>query len=151
MGFPPVDMSEDEHGATWLREHFHPEGLRCPRCGAGASQARLFRRTKRSRLDVYRCFACDQTFNLYTGTPFEGKHLRPLQVVLLLRGLTEGKSNPRLAGELGLNRTTVYYLRRELHEAGALLPDGGFVVDKRRNEAQKPDGRGGNRHGEQES
>ena len=138
-------MSEDEHGASWLREYFHPKGLSCPRCGAGASQARLFRRTKRSRLDAYRCFACDQTFNLYTGTPFEGKHLRPVQVVLLLRGLTEGKSNPRLAGELGLNRTTVYYLRRELQEAGAVLSDGGIVVNKGYSEPQRPDGRHGNR------
>ncbi|MGB3717236.1 MAG: helix-turn-helix domain-containing protein [Candidatus Promineifilaceae bacterium] len=143
-------MTEDEHGATWLHEHFHPEGLSCPRCGTDASQARLFRRTKRSQLDVYRCFVCDQAFNLYTGTPFEGKHLRPIQVVLLLRGLNEGKSNPRLAGELGLNRTTVYYLRRELQEAGAVQPDGGIVTGNRHNEPQKPDGRG-SRHGEQES
>jgi transposase-like protein len=77
-------------------------------------------------LDVYRCRVCDQAFNLYTGTPFEGKHLTPLQVVLLLRGLIEDKSNPSLASELGLNRTTVYHLRNELLEAGVLIASGGI-------------------------
>jgi hypothetical protein len=35
---------------------------------------------------VYRCSECEGTYNLYSGTLFEKKHLRPSQVVLLLRG-----------------------------------------------------------------
>lgn len=132
-------MTEDEHGAAWLREYFHPRGFSCPRCGTDASRARFFRRTKQSQLDVYRCYACDQAFNLYTGTPFEGKHLRPSQVILLLRGLTEGKSNPKLAGELGLNRTTVYYLRNELLEAGVVVSDGRIAVNRHYNRPGKLD------------
>ncbi len=120
-----MDLLGEESSVAWLLERYHPEGLRCPRCGANSDRARLFRRTKRSQLDVYRCMACGRTYNLYTGTPFEGKHLRPEQVTALLDGLAEGKSNPKLAGELGLNRTTVYYLRRELEESGVVWSDGG--------------------------
>jgi transposase-like protein len=116
MEFPVVDLFDDEHSKVWLLERFHPQGLKCPRCGAGVWRSRHFRRTKRSQLGVYRCCDCGQTYNLYTGTAFEGKHLRPAQVILLLRGLYEGRSNPELASELGLSRTAVYYLRQQLPE-----------------------------------
>jgi hypothetical protein len=35
---------------------------------------------------VYRCLKCEGIYNLYSGTLFEKKHLRPSQVILLLRG-----------------------------------------------------------------
>lgn len=114
MEFPVVGLLDDEFSKAWLLERFYPHGLKCPHCGAGVCRSRPFRRTKRSQLDVYRCYDCGQTYNLYTGTVFEGKQLRPAQVVMLLRGLYEGKSNSILAGELGLSRTTVYYLRQQL-------------------------------------
>jgi transposase-like protein len=81
---------------------------------------------------------CGRTYNLYTGTPFEGKHLRPEQVTSLLDGLAEGKSNPKLAGELGLNRTTVYYLRRELEESGVVRSDSGSIGQIRPDAKKEP-------------
>ena len=114
MEFPIVAFLDEAQSMAWFLERFHPHGMKCPRCGADVSRSRLFRRTKRSQLDVYRCYDCGQTHNLYTGTAFEGKQLRPAQVFMLLRGLYEGKSNSTLARELGLSRTTVYYLRRRL-------------------------------------
>jgi transposase-like protein len=121
MDIPVADLLDDECSTTWLLERFHPQGLICPRCGAGICRSRFFRRTKRSRLDVYRCYDCGQTHNLYTGTAFEGKQLRPSQVMLLLLGIKEGKSNPALASELGISRTAVYYLRRQLQDSQDLL------------------------------
>jgi transposase-like protein len=123
-------------------EQFHPDGLCCPRCGADTGRARHFRRTKRSQLTVYRCYSCGQAYNLYTGTPFEGKHLRPEQIISLLRGLAEGKSNPALAGELGIHRTTVYYLRRELldskdeHPSEILWPVDRYTIGSEKNSGQ---------------
>lgn len=97
-----------------LDEHFHPEGLRCPECGS--DDARYFRTTATSGLQVYRCQHCDKTYNLYSGTVFEKKHLRPAQVVMLLRGVCKGEWSAALADELCLSRTTVHELRKQVQE-----------------------------------
>jgi hypothetical protein len=73
-----------------------------------------------------------------------------LQVTSLLDGLAECKSNPKLAGELGLNRTTVYYLRRELEEAGFVWTDGGSKGQIRPGARQEPAvGTNNGRHGQE--
>ena len=53
-------------------------------------------------------------YTLYSGTVFEGKHLRPAQVVLLLRGVCKGEPSLALARELQLSRMTVHELRNAL-------------------------------------
>jgi len=114
MIFPITDLLDDEQSEQWLLEHFHPEGLRCQKCGS--TRRRLFRQTEISRLTVYRCLECEGIYNLYSGTLFEKKHLRPSQVVLLLRGIAKGEPSMRLAQELGVSRTTLHHLRKELQE-----------------------------------
>lgn len=124
MDFPLADLLDHERSTTWLLHHFHPGGLACPRCGAAHEDAYLFRKTKRSRLDVYRCKPCAQTYTLYSGTLFQGRHLPPAQVVLLLRGVVQGVSTAQLARELNLSRTTVHEIRQQLQRgAEALQPD----------------------------
>jgi len=92
MDFPIVDLIDDELSESWLLVHFHPDGLNCPHCGAGVNQARDFRETEASQLAVYRCQNCQGIYNLYSGTVLQGKHLRPAQAVLLLRGVCQGRS-----------------------------------------------------------
>lgn len=122
MIFPITDLLADRHSEQWLLEHFHPEGLSCPKCGS--TERRFFRQTQTSKLTVYRCLECEGIYNLYSGTIFEKKHLCPSQVVLLLRGVAKGESSMKLAQELGVSRTTVHYLRQELQEnAERLQPD----------------------------
>ena len=123
MIFPITDLLDDEQSKKWLLEHFHPEGLRCPKCGS--MRRRLFRETETSRLSVYRCLECEGIYNLYSATTlFEKKHLRPSQVVLLLGGVAKGESAMRLAQELGVSRATVHELRKELQQnARRLQPD----------------------------
>lgn len=123
MIFPITDLLDDGHSEKWLLEHFHPEGLRCPKCGS--TRRRFFRETQTSRLTVYRCLQCEGIYNLYSGTLFEKKHLRPSQVVLLLRGVSRGESSMRLAEELGVvSRSTVHELRKELQQnARRLQPE----------------------------
>jgi transposase-like protein len=122
MIFSITDLLDDEQSEKWLLEHFHPEGCRCPKCGS--TRRRFFRQTQTSKLTVYRCLRCEGIYNLYSGTLFEKKHLRPSQVVLLLRGLARGESSVRLTEELGVSRTTIHYLRKELQEnARGLQPD----------------------------
>ena len=122
MIFPITDLLDDEQSKKWLLEHFHPEGLRCPKCGS--MRRRLFRETETSRLSVYRCLECEGIYNLYSATLFEKKHLRPSQVVLLLGGVAKGESAMRLAQELGVSRATAHELRKELQQnARRLQPD----------------------------
>jgi len=114
MEFPITELLDYESSVAWIIEHFHPGGLRCPRCGKPKEQARAFRRTKRSQLVVYRCQGCHRTYNLYSGTLFAQTHLTPMQVVLLMRGICKGESSKVLAEELELNYGTVLSLRHEV-------------------------------------
>ena len=124
MDFPVADLPDDESSEQWLLKHFHPKGLRCPHCDARRAQARQFRRTRRSQVLVYRCHECQGLYNVYSGTIFQARHLRPAQVVLLLRGVCKGETTATLARELSLPRATVHVLRQQPQEnAQAMQPD----------------------------
>jgi hypothetical protein len=45
---------------------------------------------------------------------FEGKHLRPAQAILLLRGVCKGEPTATIAREIELARQTVHDLRKAL-------------------------------------
>jgi len=124
MEFPIVDLLSEEECEQWVSRHFHPDGLKCPRCGAGVEEAYYFRKTKRSKLTVYRCKHCLQPYNVYSRTVFEQRHLTPAQTILLLRGVLKGEPARTLAVELGLHEVTVLELRRDLQASAKLLqPD----------------------------
>ena len=114
MDFPITDLMHRDACVAWIQGHFHPDGLKCPHCQAGFEQARRFRQTKRSQLDVYRCQRCKGIYNLYSGTVFEGRHFRPEQAVLFVRGVCQGKSTAQLARELVISRTTATEVRQQL-------------------------------------
>jgi transposase-like protein len=123
--FPITDLLDQQASTQWVMQHFHVQGLHCPnsQCKAGVQDARVFRHTRRSGVTVYRCRLCHRIYTLYTGTVFEHKHLTPQQVVMLLRGMLKGESSAGLAKELGLARSTVHLIRRELQaNAQALQP-----------------------------
>ena len=111
MDFPITDLMSAKASTDWIMTHFHPDGLQCPHCGAAWAAAREFRTTRRSELIVYRCRRCRGIYNLYSGTIFEARQLRPAQVVLLVRGVLKGESAATLARELGTSRTTITELR----------------------------------------
>jgi len=129
MDFPITDLMHDQASTEWIMDHFHPTGLRCPHCQAGWDQAGEFRTTRKSQLTVYRCRVCYGIYNLYSGTIFEARHLRPAQVVLLMRGVLKGESAATLARELGVSRTTTTELRQIIQanaahsQPGSPLPD----------------------------
>lgn len=114
MDFPIVELMDHQACLQWLEEHFHLSGLKCLHCQAGLEQALLFRKTKRSDLDVYRCKICRGIYNLYSGTVFEGRYFTPEQTVLLIREVVQGKSSSKLARELKISRTTALEMRHLL-------------------------------------
>ena len=117
MDFPIHSLIDEEQAETWVLTHFHPEGLYCPNCQASVSEARNFRKTATSGLQVYRCKQCESLYNLYSGTVFAGTQFRPSQVVLLLRGVCQGVSSAQLARELGISRQTILSIRRKLQSS----------------------------------
>lgn len=121
MDFPIVSLIDDERAEQWLLKHFHPQGLHCPHCEASVEEAREFRKTETSCLQVYRCCLCNGVYNLYSGTVFAQKQYRPAQVVLLLQGFCKGFSSSQLARELGISRQTVLTIRRVLQESAQML------------------------------
>src|SRR5712692_201719 len=136
MDFPLLDICDDALDEIWLAQHFHPNGLTCPKCGRRVNDARFFGRTKRNHVTRYRCRHCEYVYTVYSGTVFASKQLRPVQVILLLRGVCKGESTASLARELGLAYDTLHHLRQRLHaQAVALqpntpLPDGVTETDE---------------------
>jgi transposase-like protein len=116
MIFPITKLLGDQASEKWLLRHLHPNGLRCPACQAGLKQARKFRVARRTQLSDYRCRQCGTVYNLYTGTVFAHKQLRPQQVVMLLRGICKGEPSTTLAEENAMSWRTVHELRRVLQD-----------------------------------
>jgi transposase-like protein len=114
MEFPITELLDHERSVAWIVQHFHRDGLKCPKCGASVAEARAFRTTQRSQLTTYRCQVCTTPYNLYSGTVFQQHHLTPQQVVLLMRGICKGETTNMLAQELQLNYKTVLDLRHAI-------------------------------------
>ena len=131
MDFPIVDLLDDDVSTAWLLKYFHPHGLKCPHCQASVKQARIFRRTARSQLNVYRCQQCTRIYTLYSGTVFAGRHLRPAQAVLLLRGVCKGEPSQLLARELKLSRATIHEVRQTLQANAERLQPNTPLKDQR--------------------
>lgn len=136
MEFPITELLDYENSVEWILKHFHPNGLACPKCQKGLEQARTFRRTQASELEVHRCKVCGAIYNLYTGTVFQGSQWTPRQVVLLMRGICKGETTRELAAELDLNYKTVLTMRHrvqanaELEQSTTALPDSHSETDE---------------------
>jgi len=123
MDFPIVDLFDDDISEVWLLKYFHQNELRCPHCGKSVEEARVFRTNKKSGLTVYRC-VCQGIYNLYSGTVFEGKHFRPAQAILLLRGVCKGEPTATIAREIGVARQTAHDMRKAIQaNAERMQPD----------------------------
>jgi transposase-like protein len=123
MEFPIIDLLSPTESTQWILDYFHPQGLKCPKCGDAVANAYVFRITKKSQLTVYRCRECNTVYNLYTNTIFQQCHLTPQQVVLFLRGVLKGEATITLAAELKVSPQTILNLRRDLQDnARSLQP-----------------------------
>src|SRR5258706_15893269 len=104
----------------------------CRHCGAGLLEARAFRVTRSSQVPDYRCRRCDKTYNVYSQTVFEGRRLKPEQVILLVRGVVKGEQAQILANEVGVCRQTVHIIRQKIQaNARGLQPDNPLDDDER--------------------
>ena len=131
MDFPIVELFDDDLSAVWLLKYFHQGDLKCPHCGRSVEEAREFRTTKRSQLTVYRCPGCQGIYNLYSGTVFEGKHFRPAQAILLLRGVCKGEPTATIAREIGVARQTAHDMRKAIQANAEWMQSDDPLPDER--------------------
>jgi transposase-like protein len=132
IDFPIDELLDAAACLQWLERHLHPEGLRCPRCGA--TERRLFR--PQATFPAYRCQQCDRYYTILTGTAFAKTRQTPQKLVLLLRGIAKGESTARLARELDLCYKQAHTLRHRvqnnLYETlpTGLMADTAFEADE---------------------
>ena len=110
LDFPLDGLMDQAACLAWLEKHLHPQGLKCPRCGA--TERRVAKQG--GHFPAFRCKACDRYHTLLTGTAFAKTRQTPATLVLLLRGLTKGESTSRLARELSISRKQMSTLRKRL-------------------------------------
>src|SRR5262245_51839151 len=112
MDFPFLALLDEDACYRKLVALLHPDGLRCPRCGARDELA-VHRRHRAPLLD-YQCGACGRVFNAFTSTSLQGTQRPCAELLLVLRGACQGVPTARLARELGRDRKHLLELRHRI-------------------------------------
>jgi transposase-like protein len=129
MDFPLLDVLDEGLCEAWLEKYFHAGQLKCPKCGAPRQTAWIEGQTKRSKLTKYRCRYCRRVYTSYVGTVFAGKHTRPSQTILLLRGFAKGESTAGLAREVGMKFDNVLKIRRAIQANAQKVQSTDALID----------------------
>ena len=86
----------------------------CPRCGVVDECAR---KTEKNHANRWNCHACKSTFNVLTGTIFQGTHI-PLPkwfaAIALIMNAKKSMSSYQLERDLGLNQKTAWYMQQRI-------------------------------------
>ena len=124
LDFPIGELLDETACLAWLEKHLHPDGLKCPRCGA--TQRRLAK--QEGHFPAYRCQACDRYHTLLSGTVLQKTRQKPSTLVLMLRGIAQGETTSRLSRELWISRKQMTTIRHRLQEnVEKSLPDGAMA------------------------
>lgn len=113
MDFPLGELMDESACYAKLRPLLHPNGLRCPQCGA-SDRIGVHRYRRRGAVPDHRCDGCGRVFNVFTGTKLHGTRRHPSAVLLLLRGTVQGTSTAQLARELKCSRTSLLAWRHQV-------------------------------------
>ena len=114
MDFPIGELMDESACYEFLVGLLHPDGLACPHCG-DRGQLEVHRRD-RAPILIYRCSACRRIFNAFAGTTLQGTKRRPIELVLILRGIAQGVSTAQMAREPGCSRPELLAFRHRLQE-----------------------------------
>jgi transposase-like protein len=114
MDFPIGDLMDESACYEFLIGLLHPDGLACPHCGS-REDLKVHRRD-RAPILAYRCTACRRISTAFTKTALQGTKRRPIELVLILRGIAQGVSTAQLARELGCSRPELLEFRHRLQE-----------------------------------
>jgi transposase-like protein len=114
MDFSLIDYLDEDACYSKLVELLHPDGLACPRCGQ--RQCLGIHRCHRAPVVDFQCGTCGRVFNAFTGTPLQGTHRRPAQLLMILHGIAKGTPTAQMGRELGCDRKELLALRHRLQE-----------------------------------
>jgi transposase-like protein len=110
------------------------DGVVCPHCGVMDQAGRLEGvqdKKGRTRLGLWKCYACRKQFTVTVGTVFESRHIalhKMLQAVYLMSSSKKGISAHQLHRTLEVTYKTAWFLAHRIREAmrdGTLAPMGG--------------------------
>jgi transposase-like protein len=121
MDFPIAEFMDEDACYEELVDILYPDGLACPRCG-GRDGLKVHKRHRAPVLD-YRCDGCGRVFNAFTDTAFHKTHRRPSEILLILRGISQGETTARLARELKRHRQHLLKLRHRLQDRALKAAD----------------------------
>lgn len=107
----------------------------CPRCGVVGNCARKSEKQYRAR---WNCHSCKSTFNVLTGTIFQGTHI-PLKkwfiAVALIMNAKKSLSSCQLGRDLSLNQKSAWYMQQRIRaemasKQGRILLSGIIEADE---------------------
>jgi hypothetical protein len=116
MDFPIGDLMDESACYEFLVALLHPDGLSRPHCG-DCDHLKVHWRD-RAPILAYRCTACRRISTAFTRTVLQGTKRRPVELILILRGIAQGVSTAQLARELGCSRPELLGFRHRLQELG---------------------------------
>jgi transposase-like protein len=124
MDFSLGELMDESTCYAKVLSLLHPDGLRCPQCGA-TDRIGVHRYRRREAVPDHRCDGCGRVFNAFTGTKLHGTRRQPSALLLLLRGIVPGTSTAQLARELQCSRTSLLAWRHQVQDGAerALPPD----------------------------
>jgi hypothetical protein len=128
MDFSPIDYLDEDACYIKLVERFHAGGVTCPRC-RGAATPRCLPMPSRpyGGLPVRRLRPSLQ--GLHRDLPAGRSHRRLSQLLMILRGITQGTPTAQMARELACDRKELLSLRHRLHARAPIYLDRNSLND----------------------
>jgi len=114
MDFPLTSLLDETKCYQWLVAYLHHGSLQSPHI---PTETYHIHDSRLSPVLQYKGNASKKTFNIYTGTVFQGTHFKSSEVVLLIRGFLRGKSTAQLARELDTTYDNLLSLRHRFMES----------------------------------
>jgi transposase-like protein len=112
MDFPVGDLMDEQACYDFLVNVFQPDGICCPN-GCGTDRLGIHKRD-RAPILVYRCKSCRRVFTAFTGTVLANVRRSTTDMVLIIRGITQGVSTAQLARELQCDPDRLLDLRHKI-------------------------------------
>lgn len=122
MRFPIADLLDEQGCYNYLLNIIHPGGLHCP-YGHSLPESQAPHMRDRAPVFDYRCLKCGAVFNLFTETLLSGTHFKCNEIVLIIRGFTQGVPTLHLANELERSYSNLLKLRHKMQGSAFLNRD----------------------------
>jgi len=115
MIFPIDELLDEQRCYDFLLKVLHPEGLHCPD-GHPLPPDQAPHDRHRGPIFDYRCRVCGKVYNIFTDTIWSGSRYSCVTIVLIMRGIIQGKPTKHLAEELGIDRSHLLKRRHAIQK-----------------------------------